>query len=129
MSPQTYPFVAIIVGCSIPLLAVETSSGFLDDDAVRETLVAHTLKGADWIEHYTPAGEIVGKDRYFGVHDYKGRWSVSNGKVCYVYDEPGANTCSWLRRQANRVTHHHVDGRLKKDGIATRLSGNQVERF
>jgi hypothetical protein len=102
---------------------------FLSDNAVREALIDHTLKGHDWIEFYSATGQIVGKARYFGVHAFKGRWTVSDSKVCYEYDEPRANTCSWLRRDGERVTHHHYDGRLKKDGVATRWPGNRIDAF
>lgn len=105
------------------------ADGFLDDAKVRDTLAGHTLKGKDWIEYYTAAGEIVGKVRYFGIRSYTGRWNVDGGRVCYVYGHPQADTCSWLRRQGERVTHHQRDGTLKKDGDAQRFEGNRLDLF
>ena len=122
LAVATALFASATAGASEP-------TGFLDDAQVRETLVGHTLKGKDWIEYYTAAGEIVGKVRHLGVRDYTGRWSVTAGKVCYVYGHPSVDTCSWLRRDADRVTHHRPDGALKKDGVAVRMPGNRLEGF
>lgn len=102
---------------------------FLDDAEVLETLVDHTLRGNDWIEYYTASGEIHGKVRYFGVREYTGRWTVREGHVCYVYERAEANTCSFLRKAGDRISHHLRDGTLKKDGVARRMPGRRLEGF
>lgn len=119
---------ASVIAFILPTTGSATD-GFLDDAQVIETLVEHTLRGQDWIEYYTRTGEIQGKVRYFGVRDYTGRWSVQNGRVCYEYDHPQANTCSFLRRDGDRVSHHLRDGTLKKDGLASRMKGRRLEVF
>lgn len=113
-----------------PSTAVHAAeASFLNDDSVRETIVGHTLKGVDWIEYYTADGAIFGKVRYFGIRPFTGTWSVRAGKVCYDYGRAEVNTCSWLRRDGDKVTHHHQDGRLKKDGTARRFQGNRLDDF
>ena len=112
-----------------PTVAGAAGAGFLDDAQVRDALIGHTLKGIDWIEYYTASGDIVGKVRYFGIRDYRGKWSINDGRVCYVYGDPSIDTCSWLRRDAERITHHAQDGTLKKDGVAQRLSGNRLDQI
>lgn len=109
--------------------AEPADADFLDAAAVRETLVGHTLRGNGWAEYYGAAGEIVGRVRYMGLRDYTGRWSVSGQQVCYAYGHPSVDTCSWLRRDGERVTHHHRDGSLKKDGNAVRLPGNRLSEL
>ncbi len=102
---------------------------FLDDAEVVETLVDHTLRGKDWIEYYTGSGEIQGKVRYFGMREYTGRWSVKEGRVCYVYERAEANTCSFLRKAGETISHHLRDGTLKKDGVASRMPGRRLDAF
>ncbi len=109
--------------------AAAAGGSFLDDAQVRDALVGHTLKGTDWIEYYTASGDILGKVRYLGIRDYRGKWSLNDGRVCYVYGDPSVDTCSWLRREADRVTHHLQDGSLKKDGVSQRLPGNRLDQF
>lgn len=122
-------YILMVVVLLAPMHRSTATLPFLDDDEVRDTLVGHSLRGKKWIEYYSANGELVGKVRYFGLRDYRGRWSVSRGRVCYDYGDPRVNTCSWLRHRGETVTHHLEDGSLKPDGEAQRLVGNRLADF
>ncbi len=103
---------------------------FLSDDALVATFAGATLIGGHWAEYYTPEGEIVGKVRYLGMlHDFKGRWRVRDGHVCFEYERKEYDTCSKFRLAGERMRHFDSDGKPKRDAESRRLSGNRLDQF
>lgn len=103
---------------------------FVGGGELRSLLVDVTLMGVDWAEYYTPDGMIIGKGRWMGiVRRYSGRWSAAADHVCYHYGHKDFDTCSRLARQGDRVLHFGLDGKPKKDGVASRLPGDRLSDF
>jgi len=97
---------------------------------LRSLLTDVTLMGVDWAEYYTPDGMIIGKGRWVGiVRRYSGRWSTAADHVCYHYGHKDFDTCSRLARHGDRVLHFALDGKPKKDGVASRWPGDRLSDF
>lgn len=121
---------ALLLAASIVLDARADDAAYLTDDALASTLAGATLIAKRWAEYYTPDGEIVGRVRYLGLlHDFRGRWRVRDGHVCFEYDRKEYNTCSKLRLVGDRMFHFDSTGKPKNDGESRRLSGNRLDEF
>jgi hypothetical protein len=115
---------ALLVG---PVAAPDEA--FLTADALKATIVGHSLRGQDWIEYYDADGTILGKARLFGVRSYTAQWAIRGDRVCYDYEGTSFDTCSKLITRGGQVYHYDLGGNLKADGVAQRLEGNRLESF
>ena len=105
-------------------------SSYLTGNALRNAIQGKTLLAKDWAEYYSSDGNISGKVRYFGIHDYIGKWTAYENRICYEYPaNPSTNTCSRLTLNNNTITHYTMSGELKKDGVDQRKSGNSLNDF
>jgi hypothetical protein len=118
---------ALIVFFSGGSWASARQPAYLADDALRATLVGHTLMGRDWAEYYEKNGTIQGRARYFGIaFDYTGTWTVSGNRACYDYQGSDRDTCSLLVREGDVVRHFTTGGSPKTDDVARRIEGNRI---
>jgi hypothetical protein len=120
---RTMVLVGLVMGASVR--AGYPQPQYLTDDQLRETLAGHTLAGKGWAEFYQRDGTIQGRLKAFGVA-YDGKWSVSDGKICYDYQGTSQDTCSRLTRDGDIVSHFTLDGSPKPDGVARRVEGNRT---
>lgn len=120
------PVTLMIVAASV----ANAQPTYLTGNSLRRAIEGHTLLGKDWAEYYAPDGTIFGKFRFWGVHNYTGKWTADKERICYEYPErPSSNTCSRLTLTNNTITHYTMSGELKKDGVARRKSGNSLNEF
>lgn len=127
------------------------SRPYLTRNNLRNAISGQTLIGNNWAEFYQADGAtIFGKARRNGrIYEYTGTWTAENNRICYSYPQQHGQSaysgCSRLTlnydqtTQTTRITHFcdSVDirqgcwsvGQQKSDGVATRYSGNALDRF
>jgi hypothetical protein len=120
------PVTLIVMAASV----ANAQSPYLTGKALQNAISGQTFLAKDWAEYYSPDGKISGKFRYWGIHEYGGKWTVYEDHICYEYPaNPSTNTCSRLTLNHNTITHYTMSGELKKDGVAQRKSGNSLNDF
>ena len=120
------PVTLILIASSV----ANAQPTYLTGSKLRSAIEGQTLLAKDWAEFYALDGTIFGKVHYWGTHDYTGKWTAYQDRICYDYPQnKQSNTCSRLTLNGNKVTHYTLKGEQKNDGVTLRKSGNALNQF